>query len=70
MSKVERLRKEREKAKKGDADIKPTHFDITIFQKCLKRFCMCDGKMRSETRKALLKDLNSTHKVFVDKDNK
>lgn len=70
MSKVERLKKEREKQKKGDSDIKPTYFDITIFQKCLQRFCLCNGQMRSNARRALLKDLNSTHKVFVDKDKK
>lgn len=63
---IERIKKERGLNKKPDADVKPTHFDITIFQKCLKRFCICDGQMRSNARKAIMRDINSTHKVFVD----
>ena len=66
---LERLKKERGMNKKADADIKPTHFDLTIFLKCLKRFTLCDGQMRSNARRALLKDLNSTQKVFTDQKN-
>lgn len=66
---IERIKKERGLNKKADADVKPTHFDITIFQKCLERFCLCDGQMRSKARKAIMRDVNSTHKVFVDQHN-
>ena len=61
---MERLKK---KKKGGDEeDVKPTHFDITIFSKCLKNFVSCDGKARSDIRKLILKDINNTMKVFLD----
>lgn len=49
-----------------DEDVKPTHFDITVFQKCLKQFIDCDGNARSKLRKLVLKDINNTMKVFLD----
>lgn len=42
-SKVEQMKKKLNQANKVDPDITPTHFDITIFQKAMKRFCQCDG---------------------------
>jgi len=52
--------------KKDDSDVKPTHFDVTVFLRCYQRFIMCDGEVRSAARKLLLRDLNQTAKVFVD----
>lgn len=52
--------------KKEEEDVKPTHFDITLFQKSLKRFDACNGEQRSQMRKILLKDINKTMKVFLD----
>lgn len=52
--------------KKEEEDVKPTHFDITIFHKSLKRFVACNGELRSQMRKILLKDINRTMKVFLD----
>ena len=46
--------------------MKPTHFDISIFLKCFKRFAACSGELRSTARKLLLKDINRTMKVFLD----
>ena len=46
--------------KKDDSDVKPTYFDITVFQKCFKRFSLCDGEQRSAARKLLLRDLNKS----------
>lgn len=61
---MERLKQK----KKGtmQEDVKPTHFDITIFLKCFKQFIACNGDLRSNLRKALLKDINNTMKVFLD----
>ena len=28
-------------------DVKPTYFDIGIFQKCFKKFSACNGEIRS-----------------------
>lgn len=52
--------------KKDDSDIKPTHFDITVFHKCFKKFVACDGEQRSTARKLLLEDLNRSAAVFTD----
>ena len=52
--------------KKDDSDVKPTHFDITVFFKSFKRFVVCDGEQRSNARQLLLRDLNKSAKVFVD----
>ena len=38
-----KFKKERARDKKTDEDAKPTHFDISIFQTCFKRFTACDG---------------------------
>ena len=58
------------KAKRGlnktEENKKPTHFDISVFTKCYKRFVACTGEVRSATRKRLLKDMNRTMKVFLD----
>lgn len=55
--------------KKDDSDVKPTHFDISVFLKSFKRFVLCDGEQRSNARKLLLRDLNKSAKVFVDEHN-
>ena len=52
--------------KVSDEDIKPTHFDLTVFHKSFKRFVACSGELRSQARKLLLKDINKTMKVFLD----
>jgi hypothetical protein len=54
------------RAEKDDSDIKPTHFDITVFLKCFKKFVACDGEQRSNARKLLLSDLNKSAQVFID----
>ena len=53
-------------AKIKEEEVKPTHFDIDVLKKCLKRFCASGGDVRSELRKLLLRDLNRTMKVFLD----
>jgi len=61
-----KLRKERGISTKKDEDVKPTHFDISVFLKAFKRFIACNGELRSQARKLLLKDINRTMKVFLD----
>ena len=61
-----KLKKERGLDKKSEEDVKPTHFDITVFLKSFKRFAVCNGELRSNARKLLLKDINRTMKVFLD----
>ena len=63
---IMKLKKERGLDKKSEEDVKPTHFDITVFQKSFKRFVACSGELRSSARKLLLKDINRTMKVFLD----
>lgn len=63
---VLKLKKEKGLGKKNEEDVKPTHFDITVFQKSFKRFVACNGELRSQMRKILLKDINRTMKVFLD----
>jgi len=46
--------------------LKPTHFDITVFQKCYKKFVACHGEVRSKARRELLKNIDTTMKVFLD----
>jgi len=60
------LKKKRGLDKTNEEDIKPTHFDISVFTKCYKRFIACTGEVRSSTRRHLLKDMNRTMKVFLD----
>ena len=60
------MKKARGIATKNDEVVKPTHFDISIFQKSLKRFIACGGEVRSQARKLLLKDINKTMTVFLD----
>lgn len=62
--KIERLKKRKQGER--DEDVKPTHFDISIFLKCFKQFIACNGEVRSQARKILLKDINKTMKVFLD----
>lgn len=64
--KVAKLRKDRGLGAKNEEEVKPTHFDITVFQKCFKRFVACNGELRSQARKLLLKDINRTMTVFLD----
>jgi len=52
-----------------EEDVKPTHFDITIFQKCFKKLTQCNGEIRSQMRKQLLKDIDKTMTVFLDEFN-
>lgn len=52
-----------------DEDVKPTHFDITVFHKCFKKFTQCNGEIRSQMRKQLLKDIDKTMSVFLDEFN-
>lgn len=61
-----RMRKERGIGEKADEDVKPTHFDISVFLQSLKRFLACHGELRSHARKLLLRDMNRTMKVFLD----
>lgn len=60
------MKKKRGLDKTNEEDIKPTHFDISVFTKCYKRFIACTGEVRSATRRHLLKDMNRTMKVFLD----
>ena len=39
--------KERGLNKKNEDDIKPTHFDISVFLKSFKKFIVCGGQLRS-----------------------
>lgn len=55
--KLDALKKKRGLDKTNEEDIKPTHFDISVFTKCYKRFIACTGEVRSNTRKHLLKDM-------------
>jgi hypothetical protein len=64
--KLAELKKKRGLDKTNEEDVKPTHFDISVFTKCYKRFVACTGEVRSATRKHLLKDMNRTMKVFLD----
>lgn len=45
---------------------KPEYFDILVFQKAFKKFCLCDGKARSEARSEILKRIDDVQKVFLD----
>ena len=63
---IAKIMKDRGLNKKNEDDIKPSHFDITVFQKTFKRFIICDGQIRSQTRELILKDLNKTMTVFID----
>ena len=65
-SKINKLKRERGIGKEKEEDVKPAHFDISILQKCFKRFVTCGGEVRSALRKLLLKDLTKTMKVFLD----
>lgn len=65
-AKIQAMKAARGLDKKEEEDVKPTHFDITLFQKSLKRFTSCNGEQRSQMRKILLKDINRTMKVFLD----
>jgi len=40
--------------KEDDSDVKPTYFDISVFNKCFNKFVLCDGELRSKARKILL----------------
>lgn len=64
--KLEAMKKKRGLDTKNEEEIKPTHFDLSIIQKCFKRFIACTGEVRSQARKQLLKDINRTMKVFLD----
>lgn len=66
MSKLKAVKEQRGLGKEKEVAVKPTHFDITVFQKCLKRLVACNGEVRSNLRKLLLKDINKTMKVFLD----
>ena len=63
---IQALKDKRGIGKKEEEDVRPTHFDITLFQKSFKRFVACSGELRSNARKLLLKDINRTMKVFLD----
>lgn len=65
-AKIKQLQKARGIGKEKEEDVKPTHFDITVFQKSLKRMVSCGGDVRSNMRKLLLRDINKTMKVFLD----
>ena len=60
------MKKARGMETKNEDDIKPTHFDISVFLKSFKRFIACNGELRSQARKLLLKDINRTMSVFLD----
>ena len=62
---LEKAKKKRGIEKKVE-EVKPTYFDIAVFQQCFKRFVACDGRVRSVARQMLLRDLNRTMKVFLD----
>jgi hypothetical protein len=63
---VAKLKKARGMETKNEDDVKPTHFDISVFLKSFKRFIACNGELRSQARKLLLKDINRTMSVFLD----
>jgi hypothetical protein len=65
-NKIAKLKAERGIAVKNEEDVKPTHFDITIYLKCFKKFTACNGEIRSQMRKQLLKDIDKTMTVFLD----
>ena len=65
-AKMQKLKAQRGLDKKAEEDVKPTHFDISVFLKSFKRFIACNGELRSQARKLLLKDLNRTMSVFLD----
>jgi len=65
-AKIKALQKARGLAKEKEEEVKPTYFDISVFQKCFKRLIACGGEVRSHLRKLLLRDLNKTMKVFLD----
>jgi len=65
-AKLKALQKQRGLGKENEVAAKPTHFDITVFQKCFKRLVACNGEVRSNLRKILLRDINKTMKVFLD----
>ena len=50
-------------------EVKPTFFDISIFVKAFKKFSACNGEIRSQMRKQLLKDIEKTMTVFLDEFN-
>lgn len=64
--KLEALKKKRGLDKTDEENVRPTHFDISVFTKCFKRFIACTGEVRSATRRHLLKDMERTMKVFLD----
>lgn len=63
---IAKLKKERGLDKTKDENVRPTHFDITIFKKSFNRFIQSNGRVRSKIRHELLKDIDSTHSVFLD----
>jgi hypothetical protein len=65
-AKLKALKQQRGLGKGVEKQEKPTHFDITVLQKCLGRLVACSGEVRSNLRKALLNDINKTMKVFLD----
>jgi|LauGreDrversion4_2_1035121.scaffolds.fasta_scaffold104734_5 hypothetical protein len=46
---LEKAKKKRGIEKKVE-EVKPTYFDIAVFQQCFKRFVACDGRVRSAAR--------------------
>ena len=66
---MQALKKAKGMEVKEDKEEKPTYFDITVFQKCLKKFVACNGQVRSVMRKQLLKDIEKTMTVFLDEFN-
>ena len=68
-NKILEMKKARGLNVKEEIEIKPTYFDISIFQKCLKKFVACNGQVRSYMRKQLLKDIDKTMTVFLDEFN-
>lgn len=67
---VRQMKKQMKENKEGKKDnVKPTHFDLEVFQKCFNKFVGCSGEMRSKLRKTLLTDINKTMKVFLDENN-
>jgi len=44
---IAKLKKEKGLGKKNEDDVKPTHFDITVFNKSFKRYVACHGELRS-----------------------
>jgi hypothetical protein len=68
-NKIANLKKKAGLNVKEVEDVKPTYFDIGIFMKCFKKFTACNGEIRSQMRKQLLKDIDKTMSVFLDEFN-